>query len=317
MSTKLSIQTILGDVIGSTRHRYGLKDSAGHVMDTVKILANPTNGYLAVYHTGDNVNLATSADLLNWDFRRTLDPQATQPTIRALPTGGFLTATEYNNQVGSGGRVRLRHYANHRALLAGTVERERTMRRTLSACNEGTPTIYSVSLTPDIANSTIDLGFHYQRNCDLDRQARGILTNFGTWRAAVDNDADDRLVAAAAARGRIINGNIGDRDTLTFDNVGYTVHEVQYTRGDFGSWRIYLYNWENGTASYLPIVTHGQSTAFANPTVTCISSPSGRPAIVVTLFIPFEGAAPGEAGQLVYYRELGTLPTPATGLPAG
>ena len=67
--------------------------------------------------------------------------------------------------------------------------RERTIPRSLSACNEGTPNIYSVSLTPDIDHSIIDVGFHYQRNCDLDRQARGRLTNFTSWTAAADTGA--------------------------------------------------------------------------------------------------------------------------------
>ena len=98
MATNLSIQTILGDVAGSTGHRYDAKDSAGNRMDTVKIITNPAGGYLAVYHTGNRVHLASSTDLLNWTFRRTLDPEASQPTICALPTGGFLTAAEFNNR---------------------------------------------------------------------------------------------------------------------------------------------------------------------------------------------------------------------------
>ena len=276
MPTNLSIQTLLGDVVGSTAHRYALTDSAGNTMDTVKIITNPAGGYLGVYHTGTRVNLATSTDLLTWVFRRTLDAQATQPTICALPTGGFLTAAEFNDQAGSGGLLRFRHYANLSALLAGTVNRERTIPRSLSGCNEGTPNIYSVSLTPDIDHSIIDVGFHYQRNCDLDRQARGRLTNFTSWTAAADTGSDDLLTAAAAAQGRVVNGNIGDRDTEVFDNTRYTLHEVQYVKGDFGSWRLYLHNWQTGTAAYLPVTTHGGSTAFANPTVTSHHLPGGQ-----------------------------------------
>jgi hypothetical protein len=41
MPTNLSFQTILGDVVGSTAHRYALTDSAGNTMDTVKIITNP------------------------------------------------------------------------------------------------------------------------------------------------------------------------------------------------------------------------------------------------------------------------------------
>ena len=316
MPTSLSIQTLLGDVVASTGHRYAAKDSAGNTTDTVKIIANPSGGYLGIYHTGTRLNLSTSTDLLNWVFRRTLDTQATQPTIYALPTGGFLTAAEYNNEAGSGGQLRFRHYANLSALLAGTANRDRTVPRSLSACNEGTPSIYSVSLTPDIDHSIIDVGFHYQRNCDLDRQARGRLTNFASWTAAADPGADALLTGAAAAQGRTVTGNIGDRDTAMFDNTRYTLHEVQYVKNDFGSWRIYLHNWQTGTAAYLPVTTHGGSTAFANPTFTSITSPSGKPAVLATLFVPSEGAAPGEAGQLVYYREYTSLPTPDTGLSA-
>src|SRR5664279_1968347 len=119
--TNPSIQTLLGDAVGSTGHRYAVTDSAGNTMDTVKIITNPAGGYLGGYHTGNTANLASSTDLLSWVFRRTLDVQATQPTISALATGGFLTAAEHNDQAGSGGLLRLRHYANLSALLTGRV----------------------------------------------------------------------------------------------------------------------------------------------------------------------------------------------------
>jgi photosystem II stability/assembly factor-like uncharacterized protein len=47
-------------------------------------------------------------------------------------------------------------------------------------------------------------------------------------------------------------------------------------------------------------VTHGGSTAFANPTATMLRDPEGRDALMATLFVPMEGAAPGEAGSLLY-----------------
>jgi PA14 domain len=315
VATSISVQTILGAVVGATGYRYGVRDSAGNVMDTAKIIANPQGGYLSVYHTGQSVHLATSTDLLTWTFRRTLDQEATQPTIQALPTGGFLTAVEHN-RAGSGGQLRLRHYASLSALLAGNFNRERTIPRTLSACNEGTPNINSVSLTPDIDNSVIDVGFHYHESCNVDRQARGVLTNFTNWTAAADSGRDSALIAAAAAQGQSVNGNIGDRDVMMFDNIRYSLYEVQYVKNDFGSWRAYLYNWQTGSAAYLPITTHGGSVAFANPTFTTVTAPSGNPAVVATMFLPSEGAASGEAGQLVYYREYATTPNPATGLSA-
>jgi hypothetical protein len=316
MATNLSLASILGTVTAATGYRYGVSDSVGNRMDTLKVIDSPAGGYLGVYHTGDEVKLATSTDLLTWTFRRTLDAQATQPTVVALPTGGFLTAVEYNNQTGSGGRVRLRHYPTLAALLAGTYNREFTAVRTLSACHEGTPTIYSASLTPDIDHSVIDVGFHYQRDCNLDRQARGRLSNFTGWTATADTSLDAAITAAAAAQGQQVNGNIGDRDVVWFDNGRYTAHEVQYRKGDFGTWRVYLHTWQTGTIGYLPITTHGASTAFANPSVTAIRSPSGRPALAVSLFLPSEGAAPGEAGPLIFYREYVTLAEPTSGVQA-
>ena len=308
MPTSINIEEILCDVPGATGHRYAVIDSAGHRMDTVKIIPDPSGGYLAVFHTDDEVHLADSTDLLNWVFRCTLDGNATQPTICSLPTGGFLTAVEYNNQTGRGGRLRLRHYPSLDALQDGAFDRERTLRRTLSRCNEGTPSISSVSLDPDIDHSVIDLGLHYHRNCDVDRQARGRLTDFTDFIASPDPAVDDLLIAAAAAQGQVVGGNIGDRDAAIFDGVLYTLYEVQYAKGDFGSWRVYLRDGRTDTAGYLPIVTHGGSTAFANPTITAITSPAGRPAIVATMFLPSEGAAPGEAGPLIYYREYDLAP---------
>jgi len=70
-------------VVGSTGHRYAVADNAGNTTDPVKIITNPAGGYLGVYHTGNKVNLASSTDLVNWVFRRTLDAQATRPTICA------------------------------------------------------------------------------------------------------------------------------------------------------------------------------------------------------------------------------------------
>lgn len=81
----------------------------------------------------------------------------------------------------------------------------------------------------------IDVGFHYQRNCDLDRRPRGRLTNFSGWTAVADTGLDAAITAAAAAQGQQVNGNIVDRDTAQFDNGRYSVHEVQYRKGDFGS----------------------------------------------------------------------------------
>jgi len=53
----------------------------------------------------------------------------------------------------------------------------------------------------------------------------------------------------------------------------------------------------------LNVKTHKGSTAFGNPAVTMLTSPNGRPARLVTYFIFSQGAASGEGGELVFYRE--------------
>ncbi len=298
----LTAADLIGDVHGANGCRYGTRDSAGNSMDTLKIIDSAAGGYLGVYHTGDSVNLAVSDDVLTWTLVTCLDGQATQPTIRALPSGGYLTAVEFNTQLGSGGMLRFRHYPDLDALLAGEFDRDRTITRTLSACNEGTPHVSSVAWGSGIDGSVIEVGFHYQRRCDVDRQARGVLSGFDRWNAAPDTARDKRIAAAAAAAYRPVRGNIGGRDTVRVDGAVQGVFEVQHRKNDFGSWRIYLED-ESGAVSPVPVTTHGGSTAFANPKVTAITSPSGVPALAVTLFLPVEGAAAGEAGELIHFRE--------------
>ena len=100
-----------------------------------------------------------------------------------------------------------------------------------------------------------------------------------------------------------VQGNIGDRDNFVYDGYNFGVIEGQFTQGNFGTWRTFIYDYQTGNAEQLYIATHNGSTAFANPTVT-IMNINGVPAMVVTLFVPSEGAANGEAGELMYYRFL-------------
>jgi hypothetical protein len=285
---------LLGDVRAAAAFRYDARDSAGNRMDTAKVIPGPTGGYLAVYHSGEVCHLATSSDLMDWTHRAVVDEPATQPTIAATADGGLLTAAEFND--GHGGQLRIRHWATLDALLAGQPTREFLASRTLSACNEGTPSIRRASLD----GSRIELGFHYHRACQVDRQARGTLTGFRTWTAATDPELDAAVERAAAAAGVRIRGNIGDRDHLRHLGRDYDLIEAQGRRGDFATWRVYLHDRAAGTTEPLDVVTHRGSTAFANPTATPLRDPAGRDAIMVTLFLPMEGAAPGEAGSLLY-----------------
>jgi len=289
---------LLGDVRAASAFRYDAHDSAGNRMDTAKVIPSPTGGYLAVYHDGEVCHLAVSTDLMEWTHRAVVDEPATQPTIAATGDGGLLTAAEFND--GHGGRLRIRHWTSLDALLAGRPAREFLAPRTLSACNEGTPSIRRVSLDADLDSSWIELGFHYHRDCRVDRQALGTLAGFRAWSAARHPELDAAIERAAAAVGEQVRGNIGDRDHLRYLGRDYDFVEAQGRRGDFASWRVYLYDRAAATAERLEVMTHGGSTAFANPTATMLGDPEGRDALMVTLFVPMEGAAPGEAGSLLY-----------------
>src|SRR5215216_4804377 len=286
---------LLGDVRAATAFRYDARDSLGNRMDTAKVIVSPAGGYLAVYHSGQTCHLATSADLMQWGHQAVIDQPATQPTIATTGDGGLLTAAEFND--GHGGQLRIRSWPTLEALLAGLPAREFLAPRTLSACNEGTPSIRQLRLDA----YRIELGLHYHRDCQVDRQARGTLTGFRTWTTATDPELDAAVEQAAAAACEQIGGNIGDRDHLRYRGRDYDLVEAQSRRGDFASWRVYLYDRAAGTAQRLNIVTHGASRAFANPTATMLRDPAGRQAVMATLFVPMEGAAPGEAGSLLYH----------------
>ena len=294
------LAALIEPVRSATAHRYGTRDDRGNSMDTLKVIRAGNGVYLGVYHAlaggAFTTMLATSGDLVTWTHAADLEANASQPTIAALPGGGFVVAFEKDagcTGKGPGGNcLGFERYPTLARLLAGSPDAAFQAPRTLSACAEGTPNIYAAT------DAAIDVGFHYFRNCDVDRQARGTLSGFARWSAS----AQPALDAPFEAFGP--RGNIGDRDGVLFSGALYNLHEVQFTKGDFGSWRTFLYEWPAHRASRLAIRTHGGSTAFANPTATLLTAPSGRPALLTTLFIPLQGAAKGEAGELVYYREL-------------
>jgi hypothetical protein len=298
-----SLTEILENVSAATS-RYGTRDDVGHSMDTLKIIEGPEGNYLGVYHvftgTRFTVRVATSVDLLEWQHRGVLDDDASQPTIAALPTGGFLVALE----AGGAGRpswLRLRHYAGLSELLAADADRTVNIPHTLvpdGRLAEGTPSIHSAVLRPDLDRSVIDIGFHYFRDGDVDRQARGRLTDFRRWEARRQRHLDSAVESCG------VSGNIGDRDHVRWQGRELDVIEGQLRKGDWSSWRVFLYDRSARSANPLQVRTHGGSTAFGNPTVRQLRSPAGAAAVAVTLFVFSEGAAPGEPGELVYYREL-------------
>jgi hypothetical protein len=301
------LRTIVEDVPGSTAHSYGTRDNVGNSMHTLKVAKSPLGGYVGVYHTvvGTRyiVKVATSLDLLNWRFEANLALDASQPTIHSLKQGAALVA--YETHAGCPGAKRclvLRHYATQSALLSGAASRTVLLPRTLSSCAEGTPSIFSATSTL----KTVDVGFHYFQDCRVDRQARGTLRDFdpSTWTPAATPSIDASILGAGASAA----GMIGDRDGAFYDGYYQRLVEGQIGTDGMSSWRNFLYT--GGTATQLSIRTHGGSQAFANPTFTPLRLPNGDPGVVVTQFVPSSAAAPGEAGELVYYRPQDPPPPP-------
>ncbi len=295
--------------VTQAQYVFQARDSAGNEMDTAKILEDPAGGYLAVYHAlrhgTFSVHLATSGDLGSWTHRAELGRNASQPYLAALPDGGFVAAWEAHGR--GYNWLSFRRYASRTQLLSGTPAQVFDAPHTQVPARqwaEGTPNLHAAWLDEEGEQSIVDVGFHYWRNGDVDRQARGTLISFSRWSARREPDLD----AAVLAHG--VRGNIGDRDAVVFDGERFTLVEGQYVKGDFGSWRTFLFVHRTGIAVPLAPRTPGGSRAFANPAVTTLTGPDGRPTLLVSVFLPSENAAPGEAGQLIYFRA--TVPAPPT-----
>jgi hypothetical protein len=288
---------LIGNVTQADGYRYSSRDDRGNTMDCVKIIKRAdSEEFIGVYHTYINgtprVNLAVSNDLFNWTWLRELAYFGSQPTI-AVPSDypqGFIVAWEQEPK----NHLQFAFYPTWSDLQAGTSQKNFSAPQSLSPCAEGTPNIYDQSTL-----NNIDVGFHFYDNCIADRQARGSLINFNQW---TDVRAQPNVDNAILYYG--VKGNIGDRDALSgFKGFAFTIIEGQYTPKDFGTWRVFIFDPQTGNADQVPVGTHGKSQAFANPSMT-LAIWKGQPILIVTLFVPSEQSAPGEAGELIYYHKL-------------
>ncbi len=289
------LRAAIEDVAGATARRYGVRDDRSHEMDGAKIIegARPDE-FVAVYHAyreaddAYDIHLATSTDLLTWTWRVRLSEGGSMPTIRAASDGGYVVALETD----APNHLKFAYYPTWEELLAGRAAKTFEPPRTLSTCAEGTPSLDSASST------ALEVGFHFGPgdDCSVARQADG-STDWTTWTAEARPELED------AVRGLRIRGGVGDRDRFSFRGLEFTVFEGQAVSGDWTTWRVYLHDDTAGFADLLDIRTDAGSTAFTNPAVTQLEI-GGRPAIVVALFVPMEGAHGGEAGALIYYRLL-------------
>ncbi|WP_369212080.1 hypothetical protein [Streptomyces flavofungini] len=272
------LAALAGDVTAADGHRYDARDDTGRTMDAAQIEQAQDGRYLAVYHTllADgrfHAAVATSTDLRHWQRRQR------SPTTAAAATSSPMRRTPATTS--PCGRTRTPPRCSRAA--PGTPS---TRRAPCRAAPRAPPASPRCAARPSSSPGT-------------DRQLRATLTGFRHWHA----EPDRRLDRAVRSRGN--GGNIGDRAPVELGGQRVVLIEGQGRRGDFGTWSTYAYDPPSGRADRLDIRTHGGSRAFANPSATLLTDPRGEPALLMSLFVPAEGSAPGESGQLLYWRELG------------
>jgi len=290
------LKELLGDVKSATSYRYNLKDADGRGMDCLEVSqAAGARDYLGVYHSLEGgffrLYVAQSKNLLDWRPRVKIDDRASQGSL--IQVGGkFLLAYEVDRTPGN--FIRLRLYPSRAALESGQHERQVDLPAQLSQLAEGTPSFVSA----DVVTGNIALHFHFLSDTGVDRTSEGTLTNWSNWKSRPRTGLNSALDKVGA------RGNFGDRTPFTFRGKRYELQEVQFGKYDWYSWRVFLNDLGAGTISRLVVRTHGGSNSFANPNVRFLTLPNGKPGLVQTLFIPSEGSAPGEAGCLLFTKEL-------------
>lgn len=293
-AARYELAAYIQNIANADGHQYNIVDSAGNSMDCAKIIPNPnvSGQFIAVYHTYTSgvgrVNLATSTNLTTWTFVRSLagstNNNATQPTIKEVGSAFMLAWEQEPNN-----HIKVVYYNSWTALQSGTIANSYDLPRQQSTYAEGTPNIYSATPT------SADIGFHYYKDGQVDRQARGTMTNWNSWTSTKKTAVDSAILYWG------VSANIGDRDAITFKGYQFQIMEGGGDNSNFGAWRCYLYDFTSGNADKLSINTNNQSVAFANPTIQLITI-NGQEAVLCTAFIPSENSGAGEAGTVVYWN---------------
>jgi hypothetical protein len=284
------LRTYLEDVKGAAGKRYGEHDDRGHELDGLAILPAPDGGFLGVSHWWSEpdqrfrLGLSTSDDLLSWTWRAELAGQASMPAIAQASDGGYVVAWEQEPD----NHLAFAFYRSWDDLLTARPSKTFEAEQRLSDCAEGTPNLIAAS------SVAVEFGFHYYADCDLDREAHGTM-DWRDWSAAARPELDAMILAHG------VKGGIGDRDTLRFRGRDLMLIEAMSVRDDWSTWKVYLV--DEAQATPLAFATDGGSRAFTNPTAEIVEL-NGQPTLVVSLFVPQEGAAPGETGSLVYYMPI-------------
>jgi len=312
---------------------YGLHDNAGATMDGLRIrrsYANSDYKYFGVYHTlvGSEfqVRLAKSSDLLRWTFVRTLLPNADMPYVYQMGSDDkswiFLAHEQWMNPNSeSPSRLGFKMYYTEADFFAGKYASSYLAPMMDGLDLMGTPNIYSAVMQNHNGYWVISgiIGFHYHKD-DVDKVSQASLVNFcdpvgsPTWNIIGNSSYEDSIARLG------VSGNIGDRDFTGDAGIYISLQEGNLgpnTPVNWANWRVFMYLWSNydksisyptGSGTWYPLkpVTKGGSYAFGNPALVVLPHPS-KPSvrvIAVTYFLFSQGAAPGEAGSLLFYHSL-------------
>ena len=285
------LAALIEDVKDADGYAYDPKDDRGIGITGAKILQTPEGGFLAVYFRQDEetqhfrVHVATSDDLLDWTWRAELGEAASQPSVAQASDGGYVVGWEQEPDP----HLRFVYFPTLDDLLGNRPTKTYEPPRELSRCAEGTPSFYSASSTH------LDVAFHYFRNCRVDRQARG-QTDWTSW------SSEPQPLLDAAMEVHDVRGGIGDRDgPLEFRGHQFMMFESMVVPDLWESFRLFLYDVEAQSSQQLDMKTHAGSVSFTNPTINQVTL-NGRPALVLSMFIPGEPNPESEIGGVIYYR---------------
>jgi hypothetical protein len=324
------VEYYLANPRSATDAKYHAVDNQGNPMQSPSIIqmTGESYAYAAVYHTPYSVtggfrykiNLAVSDDLIHWTFVRTLIDNADMPKIVEV-SGSDWVLIAHEQWLGASVastapcQVAFALFYDLGDLMNGTIRASWIAPQYESDLN-GTPSIYNAQLVSNGGEYVVNgqFGFHYW-NGTRDVNAFTTIDNLfdpqgGTVSYPATATGYNNLLINAG-----VSGNIGQRDTLVTTSGRYNIQEgnIGTPATSWNNWRIWLYTFA-GSAQYptgngnlvmlSPQTSHG-SYSFGNPSVSVVDNPDGNGhALVISYFIFSQGAAPGEAGSLIYYYSI-------------
>lgn len=305
---------LLEDVAGSYAF-FGVKDDTGrdfHCPSIIKI----DGLYYAVYHTrlpnGNFViNQAKSTDLTNWTYLRTLVQDGDMPRLKVVDSWIVMTYEQYHSN-NTKSTVDFKLFYDKESFEAGIIGDSYSM--PLYGVSppwvyNGTPNWYNATLLERDGEWVLDtqIGFHLWSG---GRDVNGVTTILGLFGSKPRCYPSTAVVYNRIFEQHGCTGNIGGREVIEIDGQRWNIQEgnIGDPAGSWDKWRLFLYQYGDdkdyptgkGGAIMLKPRTPGGSVSFANPIIHDV----GPDLFLASYFIHDPGAAPAEAGQLLFMKEM-------------